>query len=119
MKADTSKTTILVISMGFLVLHLLFKWEWPMYVSLALGLTGILSDGLSARIAWAWMNLSLILSKIVPSLLLGLFFYLILFPISLFSRLFNKDPLMLSKKHKSYYVDVNKEYSKKSFEHIW
>jgi hypothetical protein len=26
---------------------------------------------------------------------------------------------MLSKKHNSFYVEVNKEYTKKSFEHIW
>ena len=119
MKADNSKSTILVISMGFLAVHLLFKGQWALYVSLAIGVTGILSTALSMKIEWAWMKLSHVLGKIVPSILLGVFFYLILFPISMISRIFKKDPLMLSREHDSYYFTVNKEYDKKSFENIW
>jgi len=40
-------------------------------------------------------------------------------PLSLLSKLFRKDPLMLSKKYKSYFIDINKEISKESFEKIW
>jgi hypothetical protein len=33
--------------------------------------------------------------------------------------LFSKDPLMLSDKHKSYFVDINEEVEKDSFEKTW
>src|SRR5689334_4912420 len=119
MKKDTSSTTMLVISMGFLGLYLIFAWKWAVFVSLAVGLTGILSDVLSKKIEWAWMKLSRILSYIVPSILLGLLFYLFLFPLSLLSKLFTKDPLMLSDKYSSYFVNVERKIDKASMEKPW
>jgi len=41
-------------------------------------------------------------------------FYFILFPISLLSKLFTKDPLMLSIKYDSYFIDINKIYDKEN-----
>jgi hypothetical protein len=35
------------------------------------------------------------------------------------SRLFRKDPLMLSKDHDSYFVDVEKETGREDFEKTW
>ena len=119
MKRDTSKSTMLVISMGFLILYLLFAWQWAVIVSLAVGLMGIISSALSKKIEWAWMKLAHILSYIMPSILLGIIFYLILFPISLISKLFTKDPLMLSRKYSTYFVSIEKEFDKSSMEKLW
>jgi hypothetical protein len=119
MKKDTSKSTILVISMGFLILHLLLLWKWALIVSLCVGLMGIISNALSKNIEWAWLKLARILSYVIPTILLGIIFYLILFPLSLFSKLFRKDPLMLSNKYNTYFVNVEKSFDKKSMEKIW
>ena len=119
MQKDTSKSTILVISMGFLVLHLVFFWHWAAIVSLLVGIIGIASSYLSSKIEWAWMKLSQLLSYIIPNILLSIVFFLFLFPISLLSKLFTKDPLMLSKKYNTYFIDINKEIDKKSFEKTW
>jgi hypothetical protein len=119
MKKDTSKSTILIISMGFLILYLVFTWQWAVITSLFIGIVGIISSALSRIIEKGWMAMSRILSYIIPSILLGLVFYLFLFPMSLISKLFTKDPLMLSDKYKTYFVDVNKEVDKNSFEKIW
>jgi len=118
-KMDTSKSTILVISMGFLILHLAFSWQWAIVVSLVVGVIGIVSSYLSSKIEWAWMKLAQLLGYIVPNILLTIVFFLFLFPISLLSKLFTKDPLMLSNKYSSYFIDVNKEMNKKSFEKTW
>lgn len=118
-KADTSKATILVISMGFLIIYLIFSWQWAIYVSLVVGLTGIISPALSRLIESGWMKLARVLSYIVPTILLGIVFYLLLFPISLISKLFTKDPLMLSNKHPSYFISVDREVNKKDLEKIW
>jgi len=65
------------------------------------------------------MKLAQFLSYIIPNILLSIVYYLILFPISLLSKLFTKDPLMLSSKYDSYFIDVNKEMDKESFKKMW
>ena len=119
MKIDTSKSTILVISMGFLVLHLLFSWQWTVIISLVLGVIGITSPYLSGKIELIWMKFAKILGYIIPNVLLSIVYYIFLFPISALSKIFNKDPLMLSRKYPTYFIDINKEIDKKSFEKIW
>jgi len=119
MKADTSKSTILVISMGFLIIYLIFKFEWALYVSLGVGVLGAMSSFISQKIEWAWMKLAKVLGYIVPNILLSVVFFVFLFPMAVIQRLFTKDPLMLSKKYQTYFIEVNKEMGKKEFEKIW
>lgn len=119
MKKDTSKSTMLIISMGCLILYLLFLWQWAVFVSLLVGVIGITSNFLSKKIEWGWMMLAKVMGYVVPNILLSIVFYLVLFPLSLLSRLFRKDPLMLSNKHKTYFIDIGKEMNKESFEKIW
>jgi hypothetical protein len=119
MKTDQSKTTILVIVVGFMLIYLKFHWKWAIITSLIVGLIGIISPFLSRQIDWLWMKLSLVLSYIVPNILLSIVFFVFLFPIAIISRLFKKDPLMLSKNYKSYFIDINKSVDNKSFEKIW
>ncbi len=118
MKSDTSKT-MLTISMGFLALYLVFIWKWALAVSIIIGVIGITSSFLSKRIEWVWLKLAEVLSLIVPKIVLTLAFFLFLFPIALLYRIFNKDPLMLSRKYDSYFLEVKRDYDKKSFEKTW
>jgi hypothetical protein len=119
MKSDTSKSTILIITIGFLILYLIFSWQWLVIVSLIVGVVGIVSPYLSKKIEWGWMKLAKLMGYIIPPILMVLVFYLFLFPISLISRLFRKDPLMLSNKYKTFFIDINIEPDKKSFEKTW
>ncbi len=119
MDVDTPKGTVLVISMGFLALYLGFSIQWAAIVSLIIGVSGALSTYLSTKIEWTWMKLAKVLGYIISSILLCLVFYLIMYPISLLSKLFNKDPLMILKKYSSYFIDVNKKTDKNSFEKTW
>ena len=115
MKTDTSKSTMLVISTGFLAMHLIFHWPWAAGVALAAGIVGIVSASLSRKIEWVWMKIGGVLGYIVPNLLLSLVYFLFLCPLSLLSRLFGRDPLMLSGKYRSYFIDVHREVDKDSF----
>lgn len=65
------------------------------------------------------MKFAKVLEYVVPKVVLSVIFFFILFPIALISRLFKKDTLMLSKAHKSYFIDINKTFDSKSFEKIW
>ena len=119
MKTDKSKSTILIISMGFLFLYLVFSWKWAVIVSFVVGIIGIASPFVSKKIEWGWMKIADLLGYIVPNILLTLAFFLFLFPLSLISKLFRKDPLMLSGKYKTYFVDINKKAAEESFEKTW
>ncbi len=105
--------------MGFLVVHLVYSWQWAVIVSLVVGIVGVVSPFLSRKIEWAWMKLAKVLGYIVPNILLSVVFFFVLFPISLLSKIFTKDPLMLSKNKETYFVDINKEMDKKNIEKTW
>lgn len=118
-KNDPAKT-VLTISMGFLLLYLIFSWDWAITVSLLVGLIGICSAFLSKKIEYGWLKLGTLLALIVPNLLLTGIFYLILFPLALLSRLFGKtDPLLLKNREESTFTISEREFEKASFEKVW
>lgn len=118
MKEYRSKSTVLVISMGFLLIHLLSGYQPFLYLSFSVGIMG-LSDFLSRWIHTLWMGLAKLLSFIVPNILLTLVFYLILLPFALLFRMLNKDPLRLSSEHETYWVEEKGELDPESFKKPW
>lgn len=113
---------MLTISVGFIVLYFITDWKWTIPAALLVGLAGIFSTYLSAKIDFLWMKLAWFLSLIIPNILLGVIFFLLLFPIALLSRFFNqanKDPLNLQNKAQSNFKSSNKNFDKESFEKPW
>jgi hypothetical protein len=105
--------------MGFLILYLIFSWQWAVIVSLVVGILGIISGNLSRIIEKGWFAFSRLLSYFIPSILLGIVFYFFLFPLSLFSKIFTKDPLMLSNKYKTYFIDIHRGMEDGYFKKMW
>lgn len=119
MKKDTSQSTLLVITLGFIVVFLLLKQEWAIYTALTIGIVGAASKWAATKIEWLWFKLAHVLSKIIPTVLMTAIFYLFLFPISLFSKLFTKDPLLLKNNNRSTFTEATKIDIKKSMEKTW
>ncbi len=112
--------TILVISLGFLGIYFLKNWQWSLWVSLSVAIFGTISPYLARKIDWVWSQLSWVLSKIVPNILLTLIYFLLLLPIALLSRLFGKsDPLSIKNSTTSQLIDRKGTYGKESFEKPW
>ncbi len=112
--------TVLTISTGFLLLYLITKWEWPLYLATVVGVLGVVSTYASQKIEWVWIQIAWILSLIVPKIVLSLIFFCLLFPIALLSKLFRKSDLLLLKNtEESTFKDGQKEFDKSSFEKIW
>ncbi|MBN7817553.1 hypothetical protein [Algoriphagus pacificus] len=112
--------TVLVITVGFLILYLVFKHNAFLIISLSIGSIGILSTFLSQKIEWVWFKLTHILSLIVPNILLGLIFYLFLTPIAFFANLSGKkDTLQIKKPGDTAFVTVNKKYKPEDLEKPW
>ncbi|MBK7338789.1 MAG: hypothetical protein IPJ00_22830 [Saprospirales bacterium] len=79
MKSNPVKT-LLTISMGFLGLFLAFDLSWAIWVALGVGVIGLFSDFLSAKIEYLWMKLAHVMGMIVPPVLLAGIFFLFLSP---------------------------------------
>lgn len=112
--------TVLTICLGFLFVYVLSEQKWLLYAALFIGLTGVFSTYLSSLIDTFWMKLAWLLGMVVPNIILGVVFYLLVFPLSLLSRLFGrKDFLTLKNRKSSLFVETRKHFSKTSFEKPW
>ena len=118
-KTDPVKT-VLVITVGFLVLYFFTDWYVTLVVALVVGVAGILSDNLARKIDFLWMKLTIILSYIVPNIILSIVFYVFLTPLALLQRMFGeKNQLQLKNNNNSLFQKSDKEFNPKSFEKPW
>ncbi len=114
--------TILVIVAGMLLLYAYFQNSVFLYIAIGLALVGLISSTLSKWITWAWYKLALGLGFVNSRILLSILFFIFLVPLSFLSRIFSgkKDSLSLKKKKEgSYFVELNKKYSKKDLDKMW
>jgi hypothetical protein len=114
------KTTLLVITLGMVVVYVVTRMNWALIAALAVGIGGLLSGFLAEKIDWLWMKLTYVLSLIVPNILLSLVFYVFLTPIAILSRIFGKsNPLDLKNTAPSLFKDHSGKMDKASFEKPW
>lgn len=112
--------TVLVITVGMMVVFLITKLPWTLYISLSVGMLGVLSDYLAKKIDYVWMKLTWVLSFVMPNILLSVVFYVFLTPIALLSRIFGeKNPLSLKNTSDTLFKNSNKKFDKTSFEKPW
>jgi hypothetical protein len=88
-----SKETVLVITVGLLVLFVVFKSRVWLYCALGIGLAGVFSFYLSEKIHWVWNKLSLVLAAVSNRVLLGIVFFVVLTPVAMIRRLGKKGGL--------------------------
>ena len=119
MKSNPTKT-ILTITVGFLVIYLITKWQWALSVAAIVGLSGLLSDFIAEKIEWVWMKLTWVLSLIIPNILLSVLFFVFLFPIALLAKISrNKNALQLKNLDDSTWIVQAKQFDRKSMENPW
>ncbi len=112
--------TVLVITVGFLVLYFVSKQIAFLYIAMGVGILGALSSFLAEKIDWIWTKLGWLLSFIVPNIIMTIIFYLILTPTAFLSRLFGKsDPMDLKNTQASLFKEKESKFSKESFEKPW
>lgn len=119
MKKDSSRLTVLVITLGFTILYYLSSYRWAIISAILIGVLGVFSTYISNKIELLWFKLSKLLSWLISTIILTLVFYFILFPVSRLARIFSNDPFMLSNKYKSYFIFKERELKKEDFEKTW
>jgi hypothetical protein len=115
--------TILVLCVACVVFYF-FTHKQHLYLlrlSVLLGLIGMFSNYLTAKISWAWLKLGDLMGAVMGKVILSLVFFVFLFPIAMLSRLFggSKNPLQLKKTGNSYYFTRNHKYEAKDLKDVW
>lgn len=118
--------TLLVMVVGFLVLYFLFIYIWNkevkafLYISLAVGLTSLLSQKLGDLILMGWFKIAQILGWINTRILLSLIFFIFLTPFALLQKLFvRKNHLSLKDQDNTVFITRNHQYKPEDFDNIW
>ncbi len=126
MNREKKVEAILAIVVGFLALYFIFGvWrgfdvDWMLWTSLIVGVLSMMSNTVMNLITGAWFKFAEILGNYVTGpILLGLVFFLVLFPMSILARIFGKDHLMRKRRDDSYYIDRDHAYVTEDIENIW
>lgn len=115
-----SKETVLVITVGLLVVYLASRNRVWLYCALGIGLAGVFSFYLSEKIHWAWNQLSLLLAAVSNRLLLGIVFFVVLTPMAVIRRLGKKGGLRrFDGKARSNFSRRGHVFEKKDLENTW
>ncbi len=118
-QSSTQTTTILVIVLGLLVLSFIFKAEILVKIATGIGILALVFPVIGQWIEFIWMKIAEVLGWINTRVLLGVVFFIVLFPISILYRLTSKDLLRLKKPQGSVFFSRDHIYSKEDFENIW
>ncbi|MBL7849444.1 MAG: hypothetical protein JNN04_00990 [Cyclobacteriaceae bacterium] len=95
-KEQKAIQTVLVITVGLMLVFWVTQHPGWLYASLSVGIVSLLSSRIAQHIDSVWMKLAHILGLIIPNILLTLVFFLFLWPIAGVSSLFRKgDPLQI------------------------
>jgi hypothetical protein len=119
MKREKNLETMLVITVGLLVLHVIFKTKALLIASLVIGLIGVFSDFLSEKVNWAWTKFAEVLGRINATILLSAIFFLFLTPIAFLFKLTKKDNLKLKAQKGTVYEERDHLYTAKDLENVW
>jgi Saxitoxin biosynthesis operon protein SxtJ len=124
MKREKNLETMLVITVGMLVLYFIFREKtWSNYLlitSLVMGLIGVFSDFLSEKVAWVWGKIAHIMGTFNSYVLLSIIFFVFLTPVAFLFKLTRKDSLKLkAQKNGTVYEERNHLYVAKDVENVW
>ncbi len=118
---DRIKTleTSLVLTTAFLLVYLITKNDLFLYLSFGFGITGIFIKPLAKYIAVAWFKLADILNFIISKIILGILFFIVLFPVAMLYRISNHDKLRRKRSKITTWNERNHSYSATDLENIW
>jgi hypothetical protein len=115
-----AKETVLVITVGFLVLYVATRKRLFLDVALVVGLIGVFSFWLSEKIDLGWGLLSRVLARVSNTLLLTVVFFLVLTPMALIRRMRGKDGLRrFDPGATSNFSRREHVFEKKDLENVW
>ena len=119
MNREKNLETMLVITVGFLVLYYFTKSNPLLLVALVSGLIGVFSNFLSSKVAWLWGKIAHYLGLINGGILLSAIFFIVLTPIAFIFKITRKDNLKLNRQSDTVYTTRNHQYIDGDLKNVW
>ena len=121
MNKEQELKTIIVLSLAWLILFIIFKIKIFLFLTALFLLLALLGGKPSYLIAKGWLKFADIIGKFNTKVIIFITFYLFIAPFAIIYRIFNKKQVndFFNKKEKSYFKDINKKYEKKDLEQLW
>ena len=86
---------------------------WSLIISVVFLILGLLNSKILSPLNKIWFKFGILLGKIISPLVMGLIFFIVVAPIGILMRLFNKDLLNLKfNKNKTYWTEKKEPKSK-------
>tara|TARA_A100001011_G_scaffold379204_1_gene444926 strand:+ start:497 stop:880 length:384 start_codon:yes stop_codon:yes gene_type:complete len=86
---------------------------WSLIISVVFLILGLLNSRILSPLNKIWFKFGILLGKIISPLVMGLIFFIVVTPIGILMRLFNKDLLNLKfNKNKTYWIEKKDPTSK-------
>ena len=112
--------TLLVLSLAAIIFHLIFDVKWLLWLAVGFLVISLKQNPLADLIAKLWLKLSEYIGGFMSKVILSIIFFLLLTPIAMLYRLFNRDM-------KNYFFDRSSTSTfhkahvpeRNSFEHPW
>ena len=112
--------TLLVLSLAAIVFHLILEVNWLLWLAIGFLVISLKQNPLADLIARIWLKLSEHIGNFMSKIILSIIFFLLLTPIAMLYRLFNRDM-------KNYFFDRSSTSTfhkasvpeRNSFEHPW
>ena len=102
-----------------LILFFISKTDVFIYLAFGIGLVSLLSKRMTNVFIWLWTRLLKYVGLVNTHLILGVIFFIVLFPISLIYRMWNKDSMNLKAGKDSYFIQRDHLYTAKDVENPW
>lgn len=120
MHQTTPVKTVLVLTVGLILIYYITNWQLAIYLSIVIGVVGLLSESLSNTIHICWLKTTNFFGCIVRNIILSLVYFLLLVPISLLYKVLRKNnPLELENNKKSFFQETQREVREDSFKKMW
>lgn len=121
------KDTHIVIAVGLMVIYLLSNRhnteltsrDWLLYAAAGVGFIGFTIPPLAKIIHKVWFWIGDKMGFVVSKLILGALFVVLVIPLSLVSRIFRKDLMLMKGNKPSSYLERDHVYSAEDFENPW
>ena len=114
-----AKETVLVITVGLIILFLVFKSRVFVYCAVAIGLAGVLSAWLSEKIDWIWGKLAWLLGLVTNTALLTVIYFLVITPVAVIRRMRKRGLTRFDAAATSNFVVREHGFGKKDMENTW
>ena len=117
MKWQAKHTSLVVIAVGFAIIFVVFKNYW-LLAPVAIAAIGFVISPLGEMIHPGWVMLAKVLGYINSRIILSILFFLLLSPLALFRKLFQRKQVS-PKSLKSFFTTRNHVYTKQDLQTPW